>query len=391
MPPGAAEPLDLDTPRALARAISRVERGGPEADALMRRLGPRPPRAWTIGITGPPGSGKSTLVDRLIGVARAAGRSVGVVAVDPTSPFSGGAILGDRVRMVGHSGDPGVFIRSMAARDSLGGLAAATRDVARLLDAHGYDIVLLETVGVGQSELDIVKVADTVAVIAVPGLGDAVQTLKAGILEVADLFVVNMADRPGAERTAAELLAMLQLGGGRPDGWAPPVVETVAVEGRGLDVLWTALERHRAHLAASGELEQRRRRRIETEVLELVDRELRVGVRRLADGGSEIGRILADARAGRVDPHTAAAAIVVRAGLTPRRPGPAPTPQPPPSRPSTGPLGCPRGRPTTGPLPGGHSRGAASPCHAGEQRLPLPLGEGRGEGSSPGRDPRDSA
>jgi LAO/AO transport system kinase len=310
MPPGTAEPLVLNTARALARAISLVERGGPAAETLMRRLGPRPLRAWTIGITGPPGSGKSTLVDRLIATARASGRTVGVVAVDPSSPFTGGAILGDRVRMIGHSGDHGVFIRSMAARDSLGGLASATRDVARLLDAYGFDIVLLETVGVGQSELDVVKVADTVAVIAVPGLGDAVQTLKAGILEVADLFVVNMADRPGAERTAAELLSMLQLGAGRPGGWAPPIVETVATEGRGIDDVWAALERHRTHLEASGELEARRRRRIETEVLELVDRELRIGLRRQVEDGGEVGRLLSDARNGRIDPHTAAAAIV---------------------------------------------------------------------------------
>jgi LAO/AO transport system kinase len=310
MSASAAEPLELNTPRALARAISTVERGGPAAEALMRRLGPRPLRAWTIGITGPPGAGKSTLVDRLIATARAAGRTVGVVAVDPSSPFSGGAILGDRVRMVGHSSDSGVFIRSMAARDSLGGLASATRDVARLLDAYGFELVLLETVGVGQSELDVVKVADTVAVIAVPGLGDAVQTLKAGILEVADLFVVNMADRPGAERTAAELLSMLQLGGKQQDCWAPPIVETVATDGRGIDELWTALERHHDHLATSGNLEERRRRRIETEVLELVDRELRIGLRRLVDGGGEVSRLLADARDGRIDPHTAAAAIV---------------------------------------------------------------------------------
>ena len=326
MPASDAEPFDeplaLNTPRALARAISVVERGGPDAEALMRRLGPRPLRAWTIGITGPPGAGKSTLADRLIAAARAADRTVGVVAVDPSSPFSGGAILGDRVRMVSHSGDRGVFIRSMAARDSLGGLASATRDVARLLDAYGFDVVLLETVGVGQSELDVVKVADTVAVIAVPGLGDAVQTLKAGILEVADLFVVNMADRPGSERTVAELLAMIQLGGGRPDCWTPPIVETVATAGRGIDALWAALERHRAHLEATGELDARRRRRIETEVLELVDRELRIGLRRLVEDGGEVGRLLAEARDGRIDPHTAAAAIVAaQGGPTPWPPG----------------------------------------------------------------------
>jgi LAO/AO transport system kinase len=321
MAPSDAEPLHLDSPRALARAITLVERAGPAADALMRRLGPRPLRAWTIGITGPPGAGKSTLVNRLISAARAAGLTVGVVAVDPSSPFSGGAILGDRVRMVGHSGDRGVFIRSMAARDSLGGLASATRDVARLLDAAGFDLVLLETVGVGQSELDVVKVADTVVVIAVPGLGDAVQTLKAGILEVADLFVVNMADRPGAERTAAELLAMLQLGADRDAAWTPPIVETVAVEGRGLDELWQTLERHRAHLDATGELGARRGRRIETEVLELVDRELRFGLRQQVAAGGEIAEILADARAGRLDPHTASAEIMARYGRRGHGPG----------------------------------------------------------------------
>jgi LAO/AO transport system kinase len=336
MSPSDAEPLQLETPRALARAITRVERGGPAADALMRRLGPRPLQGWTIGITGPPGAGKSTLVNRLIAAARAADMTVGVVAVDPSSPFSGGAILGDRVRMMGHSGDRGVFIRSMAARDSLGGLASATRDVARLLDAAGFDLILLETVGVGQSELDVVKVADTVAVIAVPGLGDAVQTLKAGILEVADLFVVNMADRPGAERTAAELLAMLQLGAARDaDAWAPPIVETVAVEGRGLDELWETLNRHRAHLESTGELGARRERRIETEVLELVDRELRLGLRRLVVSGGEVAALLADARAGRLDPHTAAAEIVARSYT---QAGEAPNPRPLPSRTGEGEL-----------------------------------------------------
>lgn len=321
---GSAEPLVLDTPRALARAISRVERGGPDADLLMRRLGPRPLHSWTIGITGPPGAGKSTLVDRLIVAARAAGLTVGVIAVDPSSPFSGGAILGDRVRMMRHSSDAGVFIRSMAARDNLGGLADATRDVARLLDAYGFDLVILETVGVGQSELDIVKIADTVVVIAVPGLGDAVQTLKAGVLEVADLFVVNMADRPGSRRTVADLLAMVQLGTQRDGGWNRPIVETVATDGTGIEGLWVALQRHRAHLNVTGERQARHSKRIETEVIELVERELRRGLRRLLTENEDVRDLLADARAGTIDPHTAAAAILARLSS----PSP-PTPLPP--------------------------------------------------------------
>ena len=302
------EPLTIDSPRVLARLITRVERGGSEADDLMRRLGPRPLESWVIGITGPPGSGKSTLVDRLVVAARADDLTVGIVAVDPSSPFSGGAILGDRVRMLGHSGDRGVFVRSMAARDNLGGLASASRDVARLMDAYGFDIVVLETVGVGQSELDVVKVADTVAVVTVPGLGDAVQALKAGILEIADLFVVNMADRPGADRTVTELQTMLHMGPKR--AWAPPVLETVAIEDRGIPELWDALKRHRVHLEASGELAERRSRRVETEVVELVERELRRRLRAQLHLDGAVAEILEAARRGEVDPHTAAARIV---------------------------------------------------------------------------------
>jgi LAO/AO transport system kinase len=303
-----AEEIALDSPRALARLITRVERGGQEADALMRRLGPRPPTSRVIGITGPPGSGKSTLVDRLTAVIRSEGLTVGIVAVDPSSPFSGGAILGDRVRMVGHSGDRGVFVRSMAARDNLGGLATASRAVVRLMDAYGFDVVILETVGVGQSELDVVKVAESVVLVTVPGLGDAVQTLKAGILEIADLFVVNMADRPGADRTVAELRAMLSIGPSRP--WSPPVLEAVAVEGRGVRELWGALGRHRDYLEQSGELDDRRRRRVETEVVELVERELRRRLREQFRLEGAVARILDAAKDGEIDPHTAAARII---------------------------------------------------------------------------------
>ncbi len=304
------DPIVLDSPRALARLITRVERGGQDAEEVMRRLGPRPLTGRVIGITGPPGSGKSTLVDRLVAVARAEGRTVGIIAIDPSSPFSGGAIMGDRVRMLSHSGDSGVFIRSMAARDNLGGLAHASRDAARLMDAYGFDLIILETVGVGQSELDVVKVADSVVVVAVPGLGDTIQTLKAGILEIADLFVVNMADRPGADRTVAELRTMLNLGGVLP--WGSPVLQTVATEDRGVPELWDALKRHWEHLETSGELAMRRRRRVETEVVELVERELRRRLRAQLEAGGELAGVLDAARSGELDPHTAAARIIER-------------------------------------------------------------------------------
>ena len=233
--------------RALARAITAIENDDRDAVSLSAALYPHTGHAQIIGVTGPPGSGKSTLVDALTAVIRKDGRSVGVIAVDPSSPFTGGAVLGDRVRMQRHAGDSGVFIRSMAARHTPGGLAPTTRDVIRALDAFGCDVILVETVGVGQVELEIMKVADTVLVVTVPGLGDSVQTIKAGLLEIADCFVVNMSDRPGSAQTVADLRAMLTLGGAeeRRRRWVPPIIETVALTGQGVDKVWDACQRHR--------------------------------------------------------------------------------------------------------------------------------------------------
>ena len=310
------QPAASPSLRQLARAITRLENGAAELPVVLNELGLAPAEreaspdssGWVVGVTGPPGSGKSTLVDKLVKQVRADGRTVAIVAVDPSSPFSGGALLGDRVRMMQHHADPGVFIRSMAARRALGGLAAATRDVARLLAAAGYDLVLVETVGVGQSELDIVKAADSVVVVTVPGLGDAVQTLKAGLLEIADLFVVNMADRAGVERTVAELRAMQHLAPRRP-GWVPPILELVATEGRGIDKLWAALRRHREHLGQSGDLAARRRQRTEAEVMELVERRLRAQLEARLRREGHLAETLQAALEGKIDPHTAAARI----------------------------------------------------------------------------------
>jgi LAO/AO transport system kinase len=230
--------------RALARLLTQIENATPLADEALAALFPHTGRAHLIGVTGAPGTGKSSLVNELTKAFRQAGRTVAIIAVDPTSPFTGGAILGDRIRMQSHAGDPGIFIRSMATRGALGGLARATGDLALVLDAAGRDVVLIETVGVGQDEVDVVKVADAVAVVLVPGMGDDVQALKAGILEIADVLVINKSDREGADRLEQEMRAMLEIAR-RPDGWTPPVVRTVATEGKGIPELWAALERCR--------------------------------------------------------------------------------------------------------------------------------------------------
>jgi LAO/AO transport system kinase len=304
-------PAGAGNHRALGRLITRIE-NNPEAAALIvAELWSRTGRARRLGITGPPGVGKSTLADQLIAAARAEGSTVAVIAVDPSSPFSGGAILGDRVRMLRHSGDAGVYIRSMAARAHLGGLAAATRDVAYVLDAFAFDVIFVETVGVGQSELEIMRLADTVVVITAPGLGDAVQTLKAGILEIADILAVNKADRPGARETAMHLREMRRLIP-HHGGWDVPVLETSAATGAGTAELWEAIRRHGEYLIRSGELEARRERRAEREVMDLVEAALASRVRDTLRGHGGPAEILAQAKRREADPHSAAKAILDR-------------------------------------------------------------------------------
>ncbi len=253
---------------ATAKLLSLVEQGGAGARAVVSRLHPHTGRAWSVGITGAPGAGKSTLTDALVSCMRAEDLEVGVLAVDPSSPFSGGAILGDRVRMQRHSTDPGVFIRSMASRGHLGGLAVATPQSVRVLDAVGKQWVVVETVGVGQVEVEIASQADTTVVVVNPGWGDEVQAAKAGLLEIADIFVVNKADRPGADATARDLEGMLDLG--RSRGWRPPIVRTVATTGEGVAELWAAIGEHRTHLESDGAVARRRRDRLADELRAMV-------------------------------------------------------------------------------------------------------------------------
>jgi LAO/AO transport system kinase len=266
---GIVEGVLAGRPREVGRAISAVERQDEAVPELLRLLFPRTGRARVIGITGPPGAGKSTLVLRLAQALRRQGRTVGIVAVDPSSPFTGGAILGDRIRMAEIYTDPGIFIRSMATRGALGGLARATNDAVDVLDAASFDTVLVETVGVGQDEVDVVKTADTTAVVLMPGLGDEIQAIKAGILEIADVFVVNKAEREGADRTVAELSMMLDFA---PDkSWRPPIVRTVAPRGEGIEAVLEALETHGTYLAVSGEGPRRRVRRARARLLALLE------------------------------------------------------------------------------------------------------------------------
>jgi LAO/AO transport system kinase len=289
--------------RAVARAISLVEDGAASLPELSRALYPKTGRAHTVGVTGSPGVGKSSLAAQLVRIARDLGRTVAVLAVDPTSPFSGGALLGDRLRMQAHATDPGVFIRSMATRGHLGGMALAAPEAIRILDASGKDIVIVETVGVGQAEVEVAGAADTTVVVVSPGWGDAVQASKAGILEIADVFVVNKADREGAEDARRDLRQMLNMG---PRGeWPAPVILASTVTGEGIGELWDAIERHRRHLESSGRIEEIRRRRVLEEVKNMVAFRLRGRAARFLDGeeGKEIADGLLDRR---LDPYRAA-------------------------------------------------------------------------------------
>ncbi len=294
-------------PRAVARAISLVEDGAAELPELSAALFPHTGRAATVGLTGAPGVGKSSLARELVRAGRERGLSVAVLAVDPTSPISGGALLGDRVRMQEHATDPKVFIRSMATRGHLGGIALATPEAVRILDASGKDLVIVETVGVGQAEVDVAAATDTTLVVVAPGWGDAVQVAKAGVLEVADVFVVNKADREGADEAVRDLEALVRMG---PElDWVPPVVRTCTVTREGIGELWEAVERHREHQEASGRLRARRRARLAAELAALAVERLRLVARDALDASEDL---VDDLEARRADPYRAAAILVER-------------------------------------------------------------------------------
>jgi LAO/AO transport system kinase len=365
-PPESIETLltqfDAGKIAALARAVSIVENRRAGADALLAALHPKLGRARRIGITGPPGAGKSTLTTDLAAAYRAAGLTVGIVALDPTSPFTGGALLGDRIRMEAIALDPGIFIRSMATRGSLGGLAASTRDVTDVLDAFGLDRVIIETVGVGQTELDVSRVADTTMVVLVPESGDSIQTLKAGLMEIADIFVVNKSDRPGSDRLRNEIELMLGMRGGdtlknvpghhgaghherparhheRSEGsvvgsrsinpakaareaakgeqkgsWTPPVLRSVAVKQEGTPEILAALDRHAQYLIEGGVLAERRRKRLKERVAEIVERTLQARLWSDSETSSWLGSRIPELESGTTNPFAVARELVARSG-----------------------------------------------------------------------------
>ncbi len=296
--------IDKDM-RALARGISYLENDHADKLAILKDVHDQGKGAHIIGITGSPGAGKSSLVNRFIQYLRLKKLTVGIVAVDPTSPFSGGALLGDRVRMAEHFTDPGVYIRSMGTRGSLGGLARTTKEAVRLMDAYGFDVILVETVGVGQSELDIMKVADTTAVVLNPGSGDVVQVFKAGIMEIADLFIINKADLPGVSKLMTEIEGMLDLVK-HDAAWRPPIAQTISTENKGMESLWTLVQKHAEYLKESGEGERKKTRILQEEVLEVVHYELMKRLQKEQQTGSWRDQI----ERREIDPYTAASQIL---------------------------------------------------------------------------------
>jgi LAO/AO transport system kinase len=289
--------------RALARAISLVEDGDPGAADLVRALYPETGRAYAVGVTGPPGVGKSTLISALVRHVRSLERTVGVVSVDPSSPFSQGALLGDRIRLSDHFLDPGVFIRSMGTRGHQGGLAETTLQALLLLDAAGKDIVFLETVGTGQSEIEIISIADTVLLVLMPGSGDSIQALKAGIMEIPDVIAINKMDHPAAKTMLNEVRSILSLD--RDRDWRPPIVLTEATRGENVPELWAKIEAHRAHLEEAGQLEERRRRNLRTEVFAVASARAKGYLERKVAEDAELRRLLDEVERRELDPLTA--------------------------------------------------------------------------------------
>jgi LAO/AO transport system kinase len=295
--------------RALARTITAVENGDPSADRVVRSLYARSGRAPVVGLTGPLGVGKSSLVNALVGRLRSLGQTVGVIGVDPSSPFTGGSVLGDRIRLERRPDDTGVFFRSMASRGAAGGVAAATREVSRLLDAAGFDVILVETVGSGQVDVAIRDIASTSIVVVVPHLGDEVQTLKAGLFEIADIFCVNKVDLPGAELAKRDLAELVMLGG-RPSGWAPPIVGTSTVETTGIDELWNDVIAHEKFLDSSGERTRGERKRLSTEIVGLARDHVGRELTRRLERDPSLRRLLDKVVARQIDPRTAADRLV---------------------------------------------------------------------------------